>query len=241
MPRLVLHRRGKPPTTHDFEPDHSPIRIGRGADCDVVILDPLVSRKHAQIALTEHGYIVEDLGAPNGVFVEGARIKREMLRDGGTFSVAGYEFVFMVAPRDVKGALPGGKPGARSVAQQAQTLRPMTTHETVGMFRIPGIGAFLERLDGERVVARHSLDRDRVTFGRSGEAVIDVGGAWPIPAVQAAIERVANQRYLVALTKLRAVERDGQRIKERAPLSEGDRIKIGSVEFIYHESAHSAL
>jgi pSer/pThr/pTyr-binding forkhead associated (FHA) protein len=48
--------------------------LGRDASCDVVVGQNEVSRRHAEIAPGEQGYIVRDLSA-NGVFVNGERVQ----------------------------------------------------------------------------------------------------------------------------------------------------------------------
>jgi hypothetical protein len=50
------------------------ITIGRGADNDVVINDPEVSRRHASLTWDGRRYIIQDLGTANGTFVNGARL-----------------------------------------------------------------------------------------------------------------------------------------------------------------------
>jgi diguanylate cyclase (GGDEF)-like protein len=56
--------------------------IGRGADCAIHIDDHSVSRKHARIEPTAHGYAAEDLGSTNGTFVDDKPITRQVLEDG---------------------------------------------------------------------------------------------------------------------------------------------------------------
>ena len=49
--------------------------IGRSRDCDVVLADPNVSRRHAELRPDGHGgWQVRDLGSTNGVKVNGRRI-----------------------------------------------------------------------------------------------------------------------------------------------------------------------
>jgi pSer/pThr/pTyr-binding forkhead associated (FHA) protein len=45
--------------------------IGRAADCEVALDDPLVSRRHARVRITELGAAIEDLDSSNGVYVNG--------------------------------------------------------------------------------------------------------------------------------------------------------------------------
>lgn len=47
--------------------------IGR-ADCDVVLADPDVSRRHAMIRAIDGALGVEDVGSRNGTFVNGSQI-----------------------------------------------------------------------------------------------------------------------------------------------------------------------
>ena len=49
--------------------------VGRSRECDIVLEDPDVSRRHARIVLDASGaWLVEDLGSTNGVAVNGGRI-----------------------------------------------------------------------------------------------------------------------------------------------------------------------
>jgi pSer/pThr/pTyr-binding forkhead associated (FHA) protein len=58
------------------------ITLGRD-DCDVVLSDPEVSRRHALVAEGPRGFTIEDLGSTNGTWVNGERIDRpELLRAG---------------------------------------------------------------------------------------------------------------------------------------------------------------
>jgi adenylate cyclase len=48
--------------------------VGRAVTSDVPIYDPTISRRHAEIVLTEHGVRVTDLGSSNGTFLNGAKV-----------------------------------------------------------------------------------------------------------------------------------------------------------------------
>jgi hypothetical protein len=48
--------------------------MGRSRECDVVLTDPNVSRKHAEIRPRGGSWVVTDLGSTNGVTVNGRRI-----------------------------------------------------------------------------------------------------------------------------------------------------------------------
>lgn len=59
---------------HDFELPPGRFLIGRSTDCQLSLDDPLVSRKHALLSVTEDTVEVEDLGSRNGVLVNDQRI-----------------------------------------------------------------------------------------------------------------------------------------------------------------------
>ncbi len=50
--------------------------IGRSRDCDVVVDDPNVSRRHAEVRPSGGSWIVGDLGSTNGVRVNGVPVRR---------------------------------------------------------------------------------------------------------------------------------------------------------------------
>jgi len=56
--------------------------IGRSKQCDVVINDPNVSRRHAEVRREGEEFVVIDLQSTNGVRVNGREVKRAVLADG---------------------------------------------------------------------------------------------------------------------------------------------------------------
>lgn len=63
------------------------ISIGRLPECDVVLADPNVSRRHAEVRRSDGGFVVVDLGSTNGTRVNGARADQRELRDGDEITV----------------------------------------------------------------------------------------------------------------------------------------------------------
>jgi hypothetical protein len=61
--------------------DKREIIVGRSSDLDMVLVEDMVSRKHARIACGEQ-ITIEDLGSTNGTFVNGERVKRTTLKEG---------------------------------------------------------------------------------------------------------------------------------------------------------------
>jgi two-component system, cell cycle response regulator len=70
-----------------------PILIGRGSDAGLVIDDAHISRHHARLTRVPEGFTIEDLGSKNGVFVNGVRVKRQVMRDGDRVQLASASLV----------------------------------------------------------------------------------------------------------------------------------------------------
>jgi len=64
-----------------------PLSIGRLAECDVVLADDSVSRRHAEVRRQGSEIMVVDLGSTNGTKVNGERVAERILDDGDLVDV----------------------------------------------------------------------------------------------------------------------------------------------------------
>ncbi|SDQ22646.1 DUF3662 and FHA domain-containing protein [Quadrisphaera sp. DSM 44207] len=74
--------------------------LGRGSDCDVVLDDPGVSRRHAEVVLDGARAAIHDLGSTNGTVVDGVRLdgpstRTAPLRDGSTVLLGRTRVTFL--------------------------------------------------------------------------------------------------------------------------------------------------
>jgi pSer/pThr/pTyr-binding forkhead associated (FHA) protein len=58
------------------------IIIGRSSDLDMVLVEDMVSRKHAKITTDDQVVTIQDLGSTNGTFVNGEKVRKADLKDG---------------------------------------------------------------------------------------------------------------------------------------------------------------
>jgi hypothetical protein len=66
-----------------------PVTIGRLPDCDIVLADPNVSRRHAQVRRADdgNGYVLVDLSSTNGTKVNGVGVRGHRLQHGDEIMV----------------------------------------------------------------------------------------------------------------------------------------------------------
>ncbi len=72
----------------------SPVGIGRLSTNDVVLSDPNVSRRHAELRREGDRWVIVDLGSTNGTTVNGKLAKEHALRDGDRISFGTSELLF---------------------------------------------------------------------------------------------------------------------------------------------------
>jgi hypothetical protein len=104
MLKLVVKQAGKP--DKEFVVEGEKAIIGRTPQCDVVIDEPFVSKRHLQIL---HGTVVVDLGSSNGTFVGGHRVTQPVLLQGdGEVEISQNGLHLLVEAGELEGRAVGG-------------------------------------------------------------------------------------------------------------------------------------
>ena len=68
--------------------------LGRGTDCDLRMVDPGVSRHHAELRVEDEQVVLVDLGSTNGTLVNGQPMRRVVLTDGTNVTLGRTTMVF---------------------------------------------------------------------------------------------------------------------------------------------------
>jgi hypothetical protein len=68
--------------------------IGRSENCDLIIDDPSVSRRHCVIVQSNSRYVVFDFKSSNGVSFKGESVFQKELNDGDVFAIGDHEIKF---------------------------------------------------------------------------------------------------------------------------------------------------
>jgi transcriptional regulator with PAS, ATPase and Fis domain len=74
-----------------------PLTIGSAKECEVVLDDPHVSRRHAELSRAEKGIVLRDLGSSNGTFVEQIAVTEAVLRSGARLRIGKTMLAFETA------------------------------------------------------------------------------------------------------------------------------------------------
>lgn len=73
--------------------DHT-IVIGRSPGSDVVLKEPKVSRKHAEIQFVGGRYVLLDLESSNGTYISGKRVSEQVLQPNDEITIGNTKMVF---------------------------------------------------------------------------------------------------------------------------------------------------
>src|SRR5438094_723146 len=110
----------------DLQPGRN-IVVGRAVTSDVPIYDPTISRRHAEVSLTDGGVKVKDAGSSNGTFLNGARITEAIAAENDviTFGKVAFRVKEVSAPAarpqvvpSVSAEFTGAKPAGGTIVRQ---------------------------------------------------------------------------------------------------------------------------
>ncbi len=109
-----------------------PVVLGAHSSCDVVLEDPQISRRHAELLASPEGVRVKDLGSTNGTWWQGSRVTEVVVSSGSTLQVGGISLRISAndAPslppseRDQFGAMAGKSVGMRELFAVLELASP---------------------------------------------------------------------------------------------------------------------
>jgi DNA-binding winged helix-turn-helix (wHTH) protein len=82
--------------------EQSSMILGRGADSDLVLANPRVSRRHAELTWDGEHFLVQDLGSKNGTRINSAPVSAPTpIADGDTLELADSQLEFQTSPPTV--------------------------------------------------------------------------------------------------------------------------------------------
>jgi hypothetical protein len=103
--------------------DSPEIIVGRSSDVDMVLVEDMVSRRHARLECTEE-ISIEDLGSTNGTFVNGERIKKSKLQEGDRVLIG--TSIIKVVLADSAAVIPSSRRRVTKPAMSRNQVRGMS-------------------------------------------------------------------------------------------------------------------
>jgi len=150
-----------------------PLTIGRGDTCDIVVADPVVSRRHCEVTLVGQHVQLRDLGSSNSTLVNGEAIAECLLVPGDVLSVGNATFVFAEKHAD---STP--KPKA-AVGHPTKTLSI-------------GEALFLSKIDEDMAEGRRKTVADLASLFRTSR---DFSRASSLQNLESALWSAIRERY----------------------------------------------
>ena len=98
--------------------DAGEIVIGRSSELDLVLVEDMVSRKHAKVTVAPAGITIADLGSMNGTFVNGEKVRRAQLKEGDRVLI-GTNILRLVSVPRVSGAAVDAKAAQQTLEATA--------------------------------------------------------------------------------------------------------------------------
>jgi Domain of unknown function (DUF4388)/FHA domain len=146
------------------------IIVGRSSDLDMVLVEDMVSRKHAKIAMQGDQIWIEDLGSTNGTFVNGEKIKRSRLKEGDRVLI-GTSILKVIAGDSVRDSA-DAKIELENVAHRARNSQQRTMSGSIEEVPLPDLlqlfgtskksGVLVIRTDDD--VGRIHLKKGNIAF-----------------------------------------------------------------------------
>ncbi len=116
------------------------VTLGRDKSNAVQLADHEVSRRHAELHLSESGYELVDLDSSNGTFVNGRRVTRQPLSSGDRIQAGRSLLIFTVAtPGEHETPENIDIVGRDELASESRIVRSVASEEGSRLFR-PGVG-----------------------------------------------------------------------------------------------------
>ena len=231
-PQYVLNYRRANESWQSLPLVEGEVVLGRTPDCQLLLDDREVSRRHVRLDYYSDQFWLLELGSTNGTQLEGVPLaprRRYPLHIGQTFQVGPFS-LYLSELGKAQGKIGVGAPAPRQVAitpgtpameagEQASVKTMSIREEEILQAQAPGVLYSLELSKYERI-----------TFGRSQDNHVVLNHPL-VSRYHAAIERVGGRYMLHDLRSTNGVFLNGKRLATPTWLREQDEIRIGPYVF----------
>ena len=207
---------------------------------DIVLKNPAVSAKHAQVRVEQNEFVLEDLKSTNGTFVNKGRISTQKLRHGDVIGIGKFELEFINQAEAAVGSDPfASDDGGMTVMINTEELlkkRPPKVVEKPKQAQkseprlvlIPKSAA-----DSGRLLV-HKLKKETTLIGSGNNVEIRVKG-FTVAKVAAAIRRADDGCYVRFMGGLSKLKINNIKVDTEVKLKPRDRVELGSYTFEFFD------
>jgi pSer/pThr/pTyr-binding forkhead associated (FHA) protein len=207
--------------------------IGRDTDCDIVVPDKGVSRRHASITPVPGGYLLTDESS-NGTLVNGVRVGGTRILDSGdVLRMHEVELRF-----EIDGPEGPVQPGVDNASRAAtaildmSSLRSVVASEQARAASRRSPTASLEIIRGPFVGASFHIDRPVCAIGRGEQSDVRLRDD-SVSTTHATLLRKGDTWYVIDLRSVNGTFVDGYRVAGERELPTGATLRVGAVEMIF--------
>lgn len=200
--------------------------IGRSAQCDILVVHPEISRRHAKLFF-KNGVWECELLSPHGQLItqEKNSVKRLSLIDGASFNIQDFTFKCEEAERTiVLESSPSTKIETPAEEDLSEKTNVVVVSSKFALFKIDSNGEPFEEI---------SLGLGLVEAGRSDECEIILSDV-KASRKHFSIEGTNSTFVISDLDSTHGVMINGQ-LRKKHTLSPGDIIDIGKEKFVFQE------
>jgi pSer/pThr/pTyr-binding forkhead associated (FHA) protein len=206
--------------------------IGRDTECDVVIPDVGVSRRHASIMPVPGGYLLTDESS-NGTLVNGSRVAGTRILDhGDVLRLHDEEIRFELEGAMVGDLTPEQASRAATAILDMSSLRSVMASEAARASSRRSPTASLEIIRGTFAGASFHIERPVCSIGRGEQSDVRLRDD-SVSTAHATLLRKGDTWYVVDLRSVNGTFVDGYRVAGERELPTGATLRAGAVEMIF--------
>lgn len=206
--------------------------IGRDTDCDIVIPDVGVSRRHASIMPVPGGYLLTDESS-NGTLVNGSRVAGTRILDhGDVLRLHDEEIRFELEGTGGGDLTPEQASRAATAILDMSSLRSVIASEAARAASRRSPTASLEIIRGAFAGASFHIERPVCSIGRGEQSDVRLRDD-SVSTAHATLLRKGDTWYVVDLRSVNGTFVDSYRVAGERELPTGATLRIGAVEMIF--------
>ena len=177
-----------------------PIIVGRSSDLDMVLVEDMVSRKHARITMQQDQIWIEDLGSTNGSFVNGEKIKRARLKEGDRVLI-GTSILKVIAGEGARADSTDAKRDLENVAAARRNTQARTMSGSIEEVPLPDLLQLFgtSKKSGVLVIRTESDDTGKIYMRKGVIYYASINDLEDVPPMKSIFRMLTWQKGLFDL------------------------------------------